>query len=304
MNKKKIMLVCDVAAAAGSLILLMCASFQVLALWVLCVVNGINGLMNAFQGPAFQVSVTLLLEKEDYAKAGGLQSALGAVSGMLSPILAAALLGFGGLQLVLAADLATFAFAFFILLLFIRIPDCAGEGAGTGSDGLGNSIKTAASYLRGQKSILLLLVMYSVLEFWGPFPSTACILRFCSRERETMRPLWDRFLCRSGGRTLRESVDVPGEAAGGEAADHVRRKRDVPFRYSAFRDGKKPGMVVHRCVHRLFRIAGLSDIPDSSSERKGAGLHAGTDFFPAGNDHVGPDAVGMPGGSSAGRLHI
>ena len=27
-------------------------------------------------------------------------------------------------------------------------------------------------------------------------------------------------------------------------------------------------------------------------------------FFPAGNDHVGPDAVGMPGGSSAGRLHI
>ena len=167
MNKKKIMLVCDVAAAAGSLILLMCASFQVLALWVLCVVNGINGLMNAFQGPAFQVSVTLLLEKEDYAKAGGLQSALGAVSGMLSPILAAALLGFGGLQLVLAADLATFAFAFFILLLFIRIPDCAGEGAGTGSDGLGNSIKTAASYLRGQKSILLLLVMYSVLEFLG-----------------------------------------------------------------------------------------------------------------------------------------
>ena len=167
MNKKKIMLICDMAAAAGSLILLLCASFQILELWILCVVNVINGLMNAFQGPAFQVSVTLLLEKENYAKAGGLQSALGAVSGLLSPILAAALLGFSGLQLVLAVDLATFAFAFFVLLLFIRIPDRAGEGAGTGSDGLRKSMKTAVDYLRGQKSILLLLIMYSVLEFLG-----------------------------------------------------------------------------------------------------------------------------------------
>lgn len=167
MNKKKIMLICDMVAAAGSLIILLCASFQILGLWILCVVNGINGLMNAFQGPAFQVAVTLLLENEDYAKAGGVQSALGAVSGMLSPILAAALLSFGGLQLVLAVDLVTFAFAFFVLLLFIRIPDSVRESVGTDPGGLIKSIKTAVDYLKGQKSILLLLVMYSVLEFLG-----------------------------------------------------------------------------------------------------------------------------------------
>ena len=167
MNKKKIMLICDMAAAAGSLILLLCASFQVLELWVLCVVNVLNGLMNAFQGPASQVSVTLLLEKRDYAKAGGIQSALGAVSGMLSPILAAALLGFGGLGLVLAVDLATFAFAFFVLLLFIRIPDSAGKKEEADPGSLGQSMKEAAAFLKGQKGIRLLLVLYSVLEFLG-----------------------------------------------------------------------------------------------------------------------------------------
>ena len=166
-NKKKIMLICDMAAAAGSLILLLCASFQVLELWVLCAVNALNGLMNAFQGPASQVSVTLLLEKRDYAKAGGIQSALGAISGMLSPILAAALLGFGGLRLVLAVDLATFAFAFFVLLLFIRIPDSAGKEEGTDLGSLRQSMREAVVFLRGQKGILLLLVLYSVLEFLG-----------------------------------------------------------------------------------------------------------------------------------------
>ena len=79
----------------------------------------------------------------------------------------AALLGFGGLQLVLAVDLATFAFAFFVLLLFIRIPDRAGKKEGTGSGRLRQSMKEAVLFLKGQKGILHLLTLYSVLEFLG-----------------------------------------------------------------------------------------------------------------------------------------
>lgn len=71
--------------------------------------------MNAFQGPASQVAVTLLVNEKDYAKVGGIQSALGAVIGMLNPILAAALLSIGGLQLVLGIDLITL----FLLLLLL-----------------------------------------------------------------------------------------------------------------------------------------------------------------------------------------
>ena len=49
MNKKKIMLICDSIAATGSVILLSCYILGCLQLWVLCLVNVINGFMNAFQ---------------------------------------------------------------------------------------------------------------------------------------------------------------------------------------------------------------------------------------------------------------
>ena len=42
-NKKKIMLICDMIDAVGSVILLSCYVLGVLQLWVLCLVNVING---------------------------------------------------------------------------------------------------------------------------------------------------------------------------------------------------------------------------------------------------------------------
>ncbi|MBE5965713.1 MAG: MFS transporter [Lachnospiraceae bacterium] len=167
MNKKKIMLICDTVAAIGSLVILLCSYMNILELWILCIINIVNGFMNAFQGPASQVAVTLLIDKKDYAKAGGIQSALGAVIGMINPILAAALLGIGGLQFVLGIDLITFLFAFFTLLIFIKIPDKVKEDKKVNVKELRESMKEGLQYIRTQKSILILLVMFSVLEFLG-----------------------------------------------------------------------------------------------------------------------------------------
>lgn len=167
MNKKRIMLMCDALAAVGSLILLLCISCNILQIWILCAVNILNGFMNAFQGPASQVAVTLLVDEKDYARAGGMQSALGAITGMLNPILAAALLSFGGLQLVVTVDLITFIFAFSVLLVFIKIPDTKNGEERVSIHELGKSIKEGVCFLRGQKSILLLLAMFSILEFLG-----------------------------------------------------------------------------------------------------------------------------------------
>jgi len=120
MNKKKIMLICDTVAAIGSLVILLCSLMNILEIWILCIINIVSGFMNAFQGPASQVAVTFLVDKKNYAKVGGVQSALGAVIGMLNPILAAALLSIGGLQLVLGVDLISFLFAFFHCLFLLK----------------------------------------------------------------------------------------------------------------------------------------------------------------------------------------
>lgn len=167
MNKKKIMLICDTVAAMGSLAILMCSCMNVLEIWILCVVNIVSGFMNAFQGPASQVAVTLLVDKKDYTKAGGIQSSLNAVVGMLNPVLAAALLGVGGLQLVLGIDLITFLFAFLTLLFFIKIPNIAVNEKMADAKELRESMKEGLLFIKQQQSILFLLVMYSILEFIG-----------------------------------------------------------------------------------------------------------------------------------------
>ncbi len=166
-NKKKIMLICDSFAAVCSFTILSCFLNGSLELWILCVVNVISGFMNAFQNPASQVAVSLLVNPKDYVRVGGMQSVISSISGILTPVLAAGLLSIGGLGLILVIDLGTFLFAFITLLLFVRIPDIVKEEQKASFGEIVGSIKGGVSFLKTNQGILVLLLMYSVLEFMG-----------------------------------------------------------------------------------------------------------------------------------------
>lgn len=166
-SKKKIMLFCDTIAAAGSLVILLCFFTGSLQLWILCIINMVSGFMNAFQNPASQVAVSLLVEEKDYTKVSGIQSIIGSVVGILTPVAAAAILGFGGLGLVLAIDLSTFLIAFLLLLLFIKIPSTSAEKTATSLRELKESIREGIRFVKGENGLLLLLILFSVLEFTG-----------------------------------------------------------------------------------------------------------------------------------------
>lgn len=167
MNKKKIMLICDSIAAAGSVILLGCYIFGYLQLWVLCLVNIINGFMNAFQNPASQVTVTLLVEQKDYARIGGIQSTMGALVGIFQPILATTILNVLGLQWILIVDLCTFVFAFLVLLFVVQIPDEIASDSQSSFSEIWNGLKEGIDFISGNRPILMLLIMYCILEFIG-----------------------------------------------------------------------------------------------------------------------------------------
>lgn len=166
-NKKKIMLICDSIAAICSFVILSCFMSGILELWILCVVNIISGFMNAFQNPASQVAVSLLVSQKDYARVGGVQSVAGSIVGILTPVLAAGVLSSGGLGLIIVIDLGTFLFAFITLLLFVKIPDIVKEDHNATFNEIAGSIKEAVSFLKTNQGILVLLLMYSVLEFMG-----------------------------------------------------------------------------------------------------------------------------------------
>lgn len=129
-DKKEILLSCDTLAALCTLIVLILLKAGRLRIWHLYLVNGVSGLMNTIQQPASEVAVTAILPRKHYQKVGGLRYLSGSVDSILTPILATAVLGLGGMDAVILIDLASFAAAFLVLLFFIPIPHISAEKPG------------------------------------------------------------------------------------------------------------------------------------------------------------------------------
>lgn len=121
-DKKRIMLIADLFAACGTLMLLVLYAVDGLGVWHIYLINVLLSFMNAFQAPAAFAATSMLVPEKHYARAGGLQGISGSVLSILSPALGSVLLTFGGMPVVLLFDLASFAVAFLVLLLCIRLP--------------------------------------------------------------------------------------------------------------------------------------------------------------------------------------
>lgn len=122
-SKKRIMLMVDSIAAAGSVFVLVCCATDVLAIWHIYFVNVVIGFMNAIQAPAVSVATGLLVPKEKLSQVSGMNSFSGNLVAVLTPVIASAVFAFGGIGAVLWIDLGSFLFAFCILLFFIKIPE-------------------------------------------------------------------------------------------------------------------------------------------------------------------------------------
>lgn len=126
-DKKKILLVCDALAALGTLFVLILLKAGQLRIWHLYIVNAVSGLMNTIQQPASEVAVTAILPRKYYQRVGGLRYLSSSINSILTPIIATAVLGLGGMDMVIFIDLASFTLAFLVLLFFIPIPSIQTE---------------------------------------------------------------------------------------------------------------------------------------------------------------------------------
>lgn len=194
-NKKAIMLICDSFAAVCTVIILILLKTGSLAVWHLYILNALNGLMNSIQSPASDVAVTLLTPEKHYQKTSGMRSFSNSLVSILTPVLAAAVMSFAGIEAVIAFDLTTFAAAFLVLMFFIRIPQVARDS--DSKETIFQSAKSGLSYLKGNQGILWL-----ILFFIGDQPDsinvqcgTSCAYYFKSR-RDGIR--YRKQLCRRG----------------------------------------------------------------------------------------------------------
>jgi MFS family permease len=159
-NRKLVMLLSDFAAALGTLAIFLIYTFGDLQIWHIYLVSILAGFFTAFQYPAYAAAVTTMLSKEDYTRAEGMLGSARALSGILAPIFAAALLSPIGLNGIMLIDIGTFLFAFGTLL-FIHIPQPIQTETGLQSRGtLWQEIVFGFRYIKERQSLRSLTILF------------------------------------------------------------------------------------------------------------------------------------------------
>ncbi len=164
-SKKKIMMVSDSVAAICSVVMLFLSLGNELQIWNIFLVNFMIGFMNAFQGPASAVAIGKVVPKEKLEQVSGMNSFSGNLVAVLSPVFAASLFAYGGLKLILAIDLLSFAFAFLVLLFVLKIPEdisrkLKGKSVLTGC-------KEGFRYLKQNNGIFIVIMTMALLNFFS-----------------------------------------------------------------------------------------------------------------------------------------
>lgn len=163
-NKKSIMLVSDSIAAFGSLAILVSLLMGRLAIWNIYVINGIIGITNAFQQPASAVATGRLVPKEKISNVSGMNAFSNNLIVVFSPMLAAFLFAAGGLPLILLIDLASFAFAFCVLLFFIAIPEQVQKKTYRSPFA---GLSEGFAFLKDEKGILYMMRTMALINFFS-----------------------------------------------------------------------------------------------------------------------------------------
>ena len=165
-DRKRILLLADLAAACGTATVFALYSFSALRIGHLYVINFLLSFMNAFQRPASFVAESLLAPKEQYVRVSGLQSFSGSVISILAPALGSAALAFGGLPVVLAIDLASFAAAFITLLFFVKIP-AVEHSAEAARESFLKSCMAGINFLREHAALLRIILFFALINFFA-----------------------------------------------------------------------------------------------------------------------------------------
>jgi len=121
-DKRKVMIISDLVAAASTLALIILVASDQLLIWHLYVIGCVSSIAGAFQIPAYLAAITQLVPKQYLGRANGLIQFTGAASNILAPMLGAALVVLIGLPPIIGIDLLTCLLAVGGLLL-IKIPD-------------------------------------------------------------------------------------------------------------------------------------------------------------------------------------
>lgn len=178
-NKKYIMLICDGIAAVTTIMIWILLAEDSLLPWHLYVLNAANGVMNALQQPASDVTISLLTPKHLYQKASSLRSFSNSLNTIVTPVIATALYTLAGMQIIILFDLITFFIAEVTLLFLIHIPEVSKKEEK--EESILQATRSGLSYLWHHQGILQLILFLSMINLCASLYNAALPAMMLSR---------------------------------------------------------------------------------------------------------------------------
>lgn len=166
-NRKVVMMLSDIGAGLATVAMFILYVTGQLEVWHLYIAGAFAGASQAFQFPAYSAAVTMMLPKEQYARATGMLAMAQSASTIFAPALAAALIGFIGIGGVMLIDMVTFSLAV-LALAFVFIPQP--EKTEDGQEGDGNLLTESVygfRYILKRPSLLGLQMMFFLANLFG-----------------------------------------------------------------------------------------------------------------------------------------
>lgn len=164
-DQRKVMVYSDTGAALCTAAIALLIWGNMLQIWHIYIIMGFASVCNAFQQPAYQVSATMLVPKENYLQASGMMQAGMGAQFIVSPVLAGLLLGPIGINGIILIDFLTF-FMAIGCLMYVRIPRPSRTQQGTkGRGSLLSETMQSWIYLKEHSGLLSVLIMIACGNF-------------------------------------------------------------------------------------------------------------------------------------------
>ena len=172
-SKQKLQVSMQALSAIFTLVVAYCIAVDA-AIWTLFASQLCIGIANAFNAPAFQSSMPLLVHRQDLPGAISLNSAMMNGTRVVGPVLAA-LLAAAGMPVSQIFVVNSFTYLFFIAaLLYVHMPDVKSTDRPKGWRQLGTGIRTVRERLVLRRLLfgMFLFSLFSLV-FIGLFPSVS-----------------------------------------------------------------------------------------------------------------------------------
>lgn len=162
-DRKKIMIISDALTGFVTVFLLIMFILGKIELWQLFLAEGLSGIFEAFQIPAYSSSITMLVPKEKYGKTSGMNSLSTNLSKIIAPIFAGLLMICIGIKGIMVIDIFTFVFAVSTLMV-VSIPKPIKKiEKHSVKNTILEDIKFGLKYLVSKKGLLYLLIIFTLI---------------------------------------------------------------------------------------------------------------------------------------------